>query len=202
MHARTRPFPHARLVAGRFNPPVVILATVVTAFLVALLGAPRADAAGPTVNITGTGASCTAAFCYQPDSLTVRSGDSVTWTNGSSAPHTVARCTPSACSGQSGGTGTDAGPSTGTINPGAASSPVTFAGTGTYVYYCTIHGYAAMHGTITVEQAAATSSGPGGGNGSPAVPSTGAAPLSAPALLLLLLGVALTLVRRSKSART
>ena len=63
--------------------------------------------------------------------------------------HTVTRCTPAACSGASGGTGTQTGFGSGTIAAGGKYA-FAFRGKGTYVYYCSIHGYALMHGTITV----------------------------------------------------
>ena len=90
-------------------------------------------------------------FCYSPQTLSVGSGDRVTWTNNSITPvgHTITRCTPSACGGVGGGTGSDKWPDSGTIHQGQTYSH-TFTGAGTYVYYCTIHGYAQMHGTITV----------------------------------------------------
>ena len=89
-------------------------------------------------------------FCFNPPSQKAASGEQVTWTNQSAfAPHHIVRCTPSACAGKSGGTGGDSWAGSGVLNPGATYSH-TFTGTGTYVYYCSIHGYAAMHGTITV----------------------------------------------------
>lgn len=91
-------------------------------------------------------------FCYSPSALTVSSGDRVTWTNKSITPvgHNIVRCTPDACNGVGGGTGTDKWAGTGTIHQGGTYSH-TFTGAGTYVYYCSIHGYAQMHGTITVQ---------------------------------------------------
>jgi plastocyanin len=89
-------------------------------------------------------------FCFNPPAQTAVSGVHVTWTNQSAfAPHEIARCTPSACAGNSGGTGGDSWAGSGVLNSGATYSH-SFTGVGTYVYYCTIHGYAAMHGTITV----------------------------------------------------
>ncbi len=94
-------------------------------------------------------------FCYTPQTLTVSPGDRVTWTNNSLTPigHTVTRCTPSACGGVGGGNGTDRWPDSGTFHQGQTYSH-TFTGPGSYVYYCTIHGYAQMHGTITVSGSA------------------------------------------------
>jgi plastocyanin len=89
-------------------------------------------------------------FCFNPPAQTAASGEQVTWTNQSAAaPHEIARCTPSVCAGHGGGTGGDSWASSGVLNPGGVYSH-TFTGAGTYVYYCKIHGYAAMHGTITV----------------------------------------------------
>jgi len=123
------------------------------------LAAPHAAAKGrpasadPTVIIS----SHCAAFCFVPDQLTVAVGDTVSWVNASGAEHTVTRCTPSACTGASGGTGTDA--SFGSADVAAASGTTfshVFTEPGTYVYYCKIHGYALMHGTITVTAAPTT----------------------------------------------
>jgi hypothetical protein len=67
----------------------------------------------------------------------------------------VTRCTPAACNGASGGTGNDPQFSSMTLAlPPNGSASFTFTQPGTYVYYCTIHGYALMHGTITVTAAA------------------------------------------------
>jgi plastocyanin len=87
-------------------------------------------------------------FAFAPKSLSIPSGQSVKWTNKTSAPHTVTRCTMAAC-GVSGGNGTDPGPASGTLSHGQ-SYQLTFIRKGTYVYYCKIHGYAVMHGTLIV----------------------------------------------------
>jgi LPXTG-motif cell wall-anchored protein len=103
---------------------------------------------------SGTGACL---FCFSPAAVTIPAGASVTFTNTSGADHTVARCTPSACNGESGGTGTDSAFSQATVAvPAGQSFSYTFTQPGTYVYYCTIHGYALMHGTITVAAASTT----------------------------------------------
>ena len=128
---------------------------------------PRA-VSGPTV----VASSNCATFCFVPAGLTVAVGQTVTWVNRTGAPHNVTRCTPAACNGASGGTGTDTTFTAGDI--GAASGATfrhTFTAPGTYVYWCTIHGYALMHGTITVTAAAPTTT---------AVPTTIAAPVTSP----------------------
>jgi plastocyanin len=88
-------------------------------------------------------------FCFKPANRTIARGTKITWKNTTIAPHTVSRCTPTACSGVSGGTGTDTTFGSGTIASGGKYSFV-FHGAGTYVYYCMFHGYTVMHGTITV----------------------------------------------------
>jgi plastocyanin len=88
-------------------------------------------------------------FCFSPPSQTASPGEQVTWTNSSVAPHAIARCDPANCNGVGGGTGSDSWSGSSTINPGTSYAN-TFTGPGTYVYYCTIHRYSAMHGTITV----------------------------------------------------
>ena len=108
------------------------------------------DTAAHTVAIDGTPSCGSSMFCYNPSALTVTAGDSVTWVNNSSAPHTVTRCDPSACSGNGPGSGGQSGPSSPTINASGGTFTFTFTGLGTYTYYCAIHGYAMMHGTITV----------------------------------------------------
>jgi plastocyanin len=121
--------------------------------VVALSASPAMTASiaiqdGPCSPPSGTG------FCFNPPAQTAASGEQVTWTNQSAAaPHEIERCTPSACAGQSGGTGGDSWAGSGVLNPGGVYSH-TFTGAGTYVYYCPIHGYAAMHGTITVTSSA------------------------------------------------
>jgi LPXTG-motif cell wall-anchored protein len=117
---------------------------------------PQAQSPGDAVVTikSGTGACL---FCFSPADLTIPAGASVTFTNKSGTDHTVARCTPAACNGVSGGTGTDTTFSNSTVAvPVGVSFDHTFANPGTYVYYCTIHGYAIMHGTITVTAATTT----------------------------------------------
>jgi plastocyanin len=90
-----------------------------------------------------------AEFCFQPAKISIASGTKVIFKNKTTTIHTVTRCLMPACP-VSGGTGTDTGfGSPGYIQPGTSYS-FTFHGIGTYVYYCQVHGYAIMHGTITV----------------------------------------------------
>ena len=73
-------------------------------------------------------------FAYDKQVITVRKGDTVTWTNKDSAPHTV--------------TG-DGGLDSSMLNLNAAYS-FTFNNTGTFNYHCTPHPY--MTGTVIVTQ--------------------------------------------------
>ena len=108
--------------------------------------------AATTAGVTITSGACTGGgttFCFTPESLTVAPGTVVTWTNMSSAMHTVTSCTASACPGAPANTGTDTfNVSIGSLNGSTGS--FTFMNPGTYTYYCMIHGYTEMHGKVTV----------------------------------------------------
>jgi plastocyanin len=85
-----------------------------------------------------------ATFCYQPESATGVTGTAVTWVNATRINHTVTIC-PS-CPGTTGGDNFSLN-----LNPTLGyTQSYTFVTPGTYVYYCRIHGFNAMHGTITV----------------------------------------------------
>jgi plastocyanin len=86
-------------------------------------------------------------YCYQPESSAAIDGTAVTWVNASGVNHTVTSCTPEACGITS--TGSDTFNLAVGGNNGDSNS-FTFASTGTYTYYCRIHGYGDMHGTVTV----------------------------------------------------
>jgi LPXTG-motif cell wall-anchored protein len=119
---------------------------------------PAAGAAQTSVAITGTGCASAKIFCFSPANVTIHDGDAVVWTNQSGAPHTVTRCSSAACAGTAGGTGTDTSFTSGSVGSGNGGTfSHTFHGPGTYVYFCQIHGFAVMHGTVTV---LASSTGP------------------------------------------
>lgn len=121
-------------------------------------------AAGPTVPINdATTCMDGSTFCYRPATLTVNAGTTVTVTNNSAmAPHSLTRCTASACSGNTG----DGAQScdTGVLSHGS-SAQVTLTQPDTYIYYCTVHGYSTMHGSFTVT-ASGSSSSPSGSSSS------------------------------------
>ena len=148
-------------------------------------GVPAVSAAATGAAITiheGPPGCSTPSYCFAPSAVTVNAGATVTWTDGSDSPHTVTRCTPSACSGAGGGTGSGTGPASAQFGQGQKYTAA-FIGTGTYLYYCTVHGYSVMHGTVTVVSASSAV---------PAAPKTGAAPPLTLATLLVAGGMTTT----------
>ena len=137
--------------AGFLVPRSIHNANAATPIAAAATGATAATANVTTLAISiAGGTSCANGFfCYSPAKLTVRQGQTATWQNNTTTIHTVTICTASACSGVGPGTGSDPAFNSGTINPGATFAHQ-FLAVGTYNYYCQIHGYAVMHGTITV----------------------------------------------------
>jgi plastocyanin len=102
-----------------------------------------------TVRVVPMGGTCTSLFCFKPPFVKIANNNAVSWVNRSTVTHTITRCTPTACSGHGGGTGTDTGLGTSGVSPGQRYT-FKFDAPGTYAYYCAIHGYAVMHGTISV----------------------------------------------------
>jgi plastocyanin len=93
----------------------------------AVLAAPLAEAATTNVTINN--------YTFMPGTVTVHPGDSVTWSNQDSIPHTATAVD---------GTSFDSG----TIVPGASWS-FTFKKAGAYKYHCAIH--PDMQGEIDVK---------------------------------------------------
>lgn len=172
------------------------------------LALPAPVAADTGITITNGGCSGGGTeFCYLPESATAVVGTPVTWTNTTSVTHTITRCTPSACAGNGGGTGSQAGFGDTNLTPGA-SYTFTFTAAGTYVYYCELHGYAAMHGTITITAATVPTPSPAPSpkhtskGGVASAPSTGAdalrgMPLLSFGAILALLAIG---IRRRRTA--
>jgi plastocyanin len=103
-----------------------------------LIGAPTQAAVAtprPVFIIDQVPKLCNTAFCYAPATVTVKLGTTVRWTNTSVTVHTV--------------TGVSGGPNSNVFLPGQAYS-FTFRQAGSFTYYCTIHGFAVMHGTVVV----------------------------------------------------
>jgi plastocyanin len=118
--------------------------------LTAAAGTGAAGAAGVrTVPVSiQNGGACGQIFCFSPQTRTITSGTQITWTNTTATQHTVTRCDTTACP-VGPGTGTDAAFGSALLSPSQTFS-VIFTGLGTYNYYCQVHGYTIMHGTITV----------------------------------------------------
>jgi plastocyanin len=88
----------------------------------------------PLVALAATSSVNIQNSAFAPATMTVRVGDTVTWTNRDAFSHTST---------------SDTGAwDTGVIRAGAASS-FTFAAAGTFAYHCAIHSF--MHGTIVVQ---------------------------------------------------
>ena len=99
-------------------------------------GGQATTTAGPGTTSAAGGAQVTLQnFAFSPASVTVKVGDTVTWTNKDSAGHTVA---------SDGGTSFTSP----TMATGATFS-FTFTKTGTYAYHCSIH--PSMKGTVVVQ---------------------------------------------------
>jgi plastocyanin len=112
------------------RPPRGVRRSWRRAGLAAGLVAVLAVAATPV--LAADSAVSIAGFAFGPGSVTVEVGDTVTWTNDDTAPHTAT------ASGDF---------DTGTIAVGDSAS-VTFDTAGTYAYVCSIH--PAMQGTVVV----------------------------------------------------
>lgn len=125
---------HSRLVFCTLCTVFVVLACI-TAGCTSYQAAP-ATAAPPAA----TGGGNTIAiknFAFDPGSLTVKAGTTVTWTNQDSVPHIVASDTGSPV------------PFTSGSLPNGAPYSFTFKQAGTYTYHCSIH--PSMKGTIVVQ---------------------------------------------------
>ena len=119
--------------------------------------AARASQSAASQDATVTISTNCTYFCFAPAHTTVVAGGTVTWVDKSGTGHNITRCDPATCNSANGGTGADAGFTAAHLPiPAGGTAHFTFARPGTYVYYCAIHGYALMHGTITVVAAVAT----------------------------------------------
>ena len=153
----------ARPNAHPFRFVIVTLAAITGFAAAGVLVAARAPGANATLTsahaltassakITIVAGACAGGgteFCFKPESVTVAVGVPVVWTNQTGFNHTTTSCTAAACPGAPANTGSN------TFNNPIGSAPgstgtFTFTSAGTYTYYCMIHGYTAMHGTIHV----------------------------------------------------
>jgi plastocyanin len=111
-------------------------------------GTSPTPAAAATSAGGGGGASdvTIANFAFTPQTLSVKTGTKVTWTNNDSVPHTVVSTDSMSTSANT----TNLFASN-TLSPGQSFS-FTFDKAGTYFYECSIHfSQAAMHGKVVVK---------------------------------------------------
>ena len=132
------------------RPIVAAAAAVVAVLALAACGNSASGGSSTTPSALSTaGGSAVAVtiqnFAFTPQTLTVKAGTTVTWTNSDSAPHTVTSAD---------GISTSANTTSlfdGSLNSGATFSS-TFTKAGTYYYVCSIHkSQAGMHGAIIVQ---------------------------------------------------
>jgi len=149
----------------------------------------------PKANAAASASVTIKDFDFAPASVTVNEGDTVTWTNQGPTPHTAT------------GDGFD----TGILNAGQSGSH-TFDSAGTFSYICTPHPN--MKGTVIVQAAqtggeesdTGSETVPGTGaeadaDDGPSLPSTGMDALGLGLLGLLMLGLGVSVRRRSAAGR-
>jgi plastocyanin len=138
---------HHRALAGLAVGAVLFLAACSSsgATVAPTAAAPSAEASAAASAPAAGGAACSQTadagtvavaikdFAFGPADIQAKVGDTITFSNKDSAPHTA--------------TLDDGSCSTGTISPGG-SDGLTFTAAGTYAFHCKIH--SSMHGTITV----------------------------------------------------
>jgi plastocyanin len=115
-----------------------------TLLVVVVIGVAATGCGGGTSSSTTAGSPSTTGasgaqvvmkgFAFSPASITIKAGESVTWTNQDGSTHTV-----TADNGEF---------DSGNVAAGATFS-FTFAKAGTYPYHCTIH--SSMKGTVVVQ---------------------------------------------------
>jgi plastocyanin len=108
-----------------------------------------APAAQPKAHAAGASAVTIKNFAFSPATVTVTKGDTVTWTNQDSAPHTA--------------TAKDGSFDTGNLKKGASGSHK-FTKTGSFAYICAIHPN--MTAKIVVKAASSGNGSSGSGSGS------------------------------------
>lgn len=117
---------------------VVVVIIVAVALMVSKKKDTSTDMTATTSSAIATNAVTLNSFAFNPGTITVKVGSTVTWTNADDVGHTVTADTASA----------DA-PNSKTIAKGGTYS-FTFNKAGTYAYHCTIH--SGMQGTVIVTE--------------------------------------------------
>jgi plastocyanin len=123
------------------------------------LATAPARRARTTAHAAGSSGVTIKNFAFSPGSVTVNVGDTVTWTNQDSVPHTA--------------TAKDGSFDTGIIQK-AGSGSHTFTKPGTIAYICSVHPN--MHGTIVVSAVSAGGSAPAASSGGSGSGSGGSTP--------------------------
>ncbi len=118
---------------GRHFPPVRLLPAVVLVLAVSACTTPSATTSGGGNAPGGAAAVAITNFAFNPATITVKVGTTVTWTNNDSAPHTI--------------TADDGSFNSGDIGQGKTYSH-TFSSAGTFPYHCTVHPF--MKATVVV----------------------------------------------------
>jgi len=143
----------------RLSRALAVMISLAAASLVAVASVAAADA-GVTI----------AGFAFDPGTVTVSVGDTVTWTNRDRASHTA---TADDGSFDAGGIATD------------QAKSITFSTAGTFAYHCNVH--PDMKGRVVVQVASASGSNPPATDAEPLRPGTG--PWN-PSLVVIFLGAA------------
>jgi len=138
----------------RYMKPWMILAgvAVLAVLVLAACGGSSGGGSGsstpastPSSSGGGTGVAI-ANYAFTPQTLTVKAGTTVTWTNKDSVPHNVISATNMSTSAT-----TTSAFASGNFNQGQTFT-FTFSKPGTYYYECSIHAsMPAMHGKIIVQ---------------------------------------------------
>lgn len=166
--------------AGNMIRRAIALTLTTGMLLLVLAGAAAASGGSVVVKESGN------RYHFIPNSISVSVGQSVTWSNGSDAPHTVT-------------SDTAGGPLDGQLSPGGADYTAKFSAAGDYAYHCSIHTY--MQGVVHVAalpstDAAVTATGSGSGS-----VGLGTGPLAAIAGVALGFAGLLTFVLRRRAIR-
>ncbi|MFZ9738029.1 MAG: plastocyanin [Prochlorotrichaceae cyanobacterium] len=131
-----------KMIANFTKRLAAALFSVLIAVSIFFVAADSASAATVTVNM---GASKGAPLAFEPKTVSISAGDSVTWVINKLGPHNVVFDKVPA------GVDASALSHTALESASGASFTATFDTPGTYSYYCTPHRGASMVGTITVK---------------------------------------------------
>ena len=129
------------------NTKQITITSLLVVFAIGLFAVPQAFADATVTNAAGSatpGCEDTADGCFNPSTVTIGVGETVTWENTDNAAHTASSGTPS--------DGPD-GVFDSSLMMVNGSFSFTFDSAGTYPYFCMVHPW--MQGTVIVEAEAA-----------------------------------------------